>query len=83
MNPLRAMQEAFRKKFKDSNIASDNYKPLFHQQHLDNQTFLDYENITKVNNYWDDIKYEYSDMGFWGKFLCTLVVLSTIGHIFG
>ena len=32
---------------------------------------------------WDDIKYEYSDMGFWGKFLCILIVLSTLGHLFG
>ena len=45
--------------------------------------FLIVGSIYGIYNYWDDIKYEYSDMGFWGKFLCTLVVLSTIGHIFG
>lgn len=32
---------------------------------------------------WDDIKYEYSDMGFWGKTFCFIVVLSLIGHLFG
>ena len=33
--------------------------------------------------YWGDIKYEYSDMGFWGKCFSWLIVLSLIGHIFG
>ena len=33
--------------------------------------------------YWGDIKYEYSDMGFWGKTFCFIVVLSLIGHLFG
>ena len=33
--------------------------------------------------YWDDIKYEYSDMGFWGKVVCFIVVLSVIGNLFG
>ena len=33
--------------------------------------------------YWDEIKYEYSDMGFWGKCFSWLIVLSLIGHIFG
>ena len=33
--------------------------------------------------YWGDIKYEYSDMGFWGKFFSLLIVLSLIGHLFG
>ena len=32
---------------------------------------------------WGDIKYEYSDMGFWGKLICWCLVLSLIGHIFG
>jgi hypothetical protein len=33
--------------------------------------------------YWGDIKYEYSDMGFWGKCFSLLIVLSLIGHLFG
>ena len=32
---------------------------------------------------WGDIKYEYSDMGFWGKCFCFLVVVSIIGNLFG
>ena len=32
---------------------------------------------------WGDIKYEYSDMGFWGKFFCFIVVLSLVGNLFG
>ena len=32
---------------------------------------------------WDDIKYEYSDMGFWGKLVVWCVVLGVIGNLFG
>ena len=33
--------------------------------------------------YWGDIKYEYSDMGFWGKLVVWCVVLGVIGNLFG
>ena len=33
--------------------------------------------------YWGDIKYEYSDMGFWGKLVVWCVVLGLFGNLFG
>ena len=39
--------------------------------------------IYGVYLYWGDIKYEYSDMGFWGKCFVFLVVVSIVGNLFG
>ena len=39
--------------------------------------------ITNKSDENPDIKYEYSDMGFWGKLVVWCVVLGVFGNLFG